>query len=149
MPGLICLREKLWTRTYSIGDQVPTCPVFTRAKIKSRFGILVNLPSQYLNIQIFVHIYIYIYIYTNSSAWPGCNTSGVHSFLIPLEKASINSFYEVRINNMELKMIWSRVIFCCLYHISQYNLCHLTARDDYYHVNPIASAMRRNCSSSK
>ena len=39
MPGLICLREKLWTRTYSIGDQVPTCPVFTRAKIKSRFGI--------------------------------------------------------------------------------------------------------------
>ena len=42
MPGLICLREKLWTRTYSVGDQVPTCPVFTRAKIKSRFGILVN-----------------------------------------------------------------------------------------------------------
>ena len=48
MPGLICLREKLWTRTYSIGDQVPTCPVFTRAKIKSRFGILVNLPSHFL-----------------------------------------------------------------------------------------------------
>ena len=47
MPVLICLREKLWTRTYSIGDQVPTCPVFTRAKIKSRFGILVNLPSQW------------------------------------------------------------------------------------------------------
>ena len=47
MPVLIFLREKLWTRTYSIGDQVPTCPVFTRAKIKSRFGILVNLPSQY------------------------------------------------------------------------------------------------------
>ena len=38
MPVLICLREKLWTRIYSIGDQVPTCPVFTRAKIKSRFG---------------------------------------------------------------------------------------------------------------
>ena len=55
MPVLIWLREKLWTRTYSVGDQVPTCPVFTRAKIKSRFGILVNLPSQY--------IYIYIYIY--------------------------------------------------------------------------------------
>ena len=32
-----CLREKLWTRTYSRGDQVPTCPVFTRVKIKSRF----------------------------------------------------------------------------------------------------------------
>ena len=47
MPGLICLREKLWTRTYSIRDQVPTCPVFTRAKIKSRFGILVNLPSHW------------------------------------------------------------------------------------------------------
>ena len=46
MPVLICLREKLWTRTYSIGDQVPTCPVFTRVKIKSRSGILVNLPSQ-------------------------------------------------------------------------------------------------------
>ena len=38
MPVLICLREKIWTRTYSKGDQVPTCPVFTRAKIKSRFG---------------------------------------------------------------------------------------------------------------
>ena len=25
---------------------MPTCTVFTRAKIKSRFGILVNLPSQ-------------------------------------------------------------------------------------------------------
>ena len=45
MPVLICLREKLWTRTYSRRDQVPTCPVFTRAKIKSRFGILTNLPS--------------------------------------------------------------------------------------------------------
>ena len=33
-------------RTYSRRDQVPTCPVFIRAKIKSRFGILVNLPSQ-------------------------------------------------------------------------------------------------------
>ena len=44
MPVLICQREKLWTRTYSIGDQVPTCPVFTCAKIKSRFGIF----SQYM-----------------------------------------------------------------------------------------------------
>ena len=26
-------------------DQEPTCPVFTRAKIKSRFGILDKLPS--------------------------------------------------------------------------------------------------------
>ena len=34
-------------RTYSVGDQVPTCPVFTRAKIKSRSGILVDLPSHY------------------------------------------------------------------------------------------------------
>ena len=42
MPVLICLREKLWTRTYSTRDQVPTCPVFTRAKIKPRFGIKVN-----------------------------------------------------------------------------------------------------------
>ena len=46
MPVLICLREKLWTRTYFTRDQVPTCPVFTRAKIKSRFGILKNLLSQ-------------------------------------------------------------------------------------------------------
>ena len=50
MPVLICLRKKLWTRTYSIRDQVPTCPVFTRAKIKSRFGILVNLPSPYVHV---------------------------------------------------------------------------------------------------
>ena len=43
----LCARgKKLWTRTYSTRDQVPTCPVFTRAKIKSRFGILKNLPSQ-------------------------------------------------------------------------------------------------------
>ena len=34
--------DKLWTRTYSTRDQVPTCPVFTRVKIKSRFGILKN-----------------------------------------------------------------------------------------------------------
>ena len=61
-------------RTYSVGDQVPTCPVFTRAKIKSRFRILVNLPSQsgisvlvaryiYIYIYTYLHIYIYIYIY--------------------------------------------------------------------------------------
>ena len=47
MPALICLRKKLWTRTYSTRDQVSTCPVFTRAKVKSRFGILKNLPSHY------------------------------------------------------------------------------------------------------
>ena len=41
----LCARGKNWTRTYSTRDQVPTCPVFTRAKIKSRFGILKNLPS--------------------------------------------------------------------------------------------------------
>ena len=45
MPGLICLREKLWARTYSIGDQVPTCP---------RSGIKVNLSRH--------NIYIYIYM---------------------------------------------------------------------------------------
>ena len=43
----MCQRKKLWTRTYSTRDQVPTCPVFTRAKIKFRFGILKNLPSQF------------------------------------------------------------------------------------------------------
>ena len=37
--------RKTLNRTYSVGDQVPTCPVFTRAKIKSRFGIIDNLPS--------------------------------------------------------------------------------------------------------
>ena len=45
MPVLICLRKELWTGLISVGDQVPTCPVFTRAKIKSRLGILDNLPS--------------------------------------------------------------------------------------------------------
>ena len=40
MPVLIWLREELWTGLISVGDQVPTCPVFTRAKIKSRFGII-------------------------------------------------------------------------------------------------------------
>ena len=47
MPVLICLRKEHWTGLISVGDQVPTCPVFTRAKIKSRLGILVNLPSQH------------------------------------------------------------------------------------------------------
>ena len=48
----LCARgKKLWTRTYSARDQVPTCPVFTRAKIKSRFGIKVNLSRH--------NIYIY------------------------------------------------------------------------------------------
>ena len=44
MPVLICLRRELWTGLISVGDQVPTCPVFTRAKIKSCLGILVNFP---------------------------------------------------------------------------------------------------------
>ena len=48
MPVLICPRKKIWTRSYSTRDQVPVCPVFTRAKIKSRFGILKNFPSQYI-----------------------------------------------------------------------------------------------------
>ena len=39
--------KKKKTGLISVGDQVPTCPVFTRAKIKSRLGILVNLPSHY------------------------------------------------------------------------------------------------------
>ena len=34
--------EKLRTMTYYTRDQVPVCPVFTHAKIKSRFGIKVN-----------------------------------------------------------------------------------------------------------
>ena len=51
MPVLTCLREKLWTGLISVGDQVPTCPVFTRAKIKSRFGIFVDLPSHCLDLK--------------------------------------------------------------------------------------------------
>ena len=52
IPHIICQflcarKKKLWTRTYSTWDQVPTCPVFTRVKIKSRFGILKNLPSHF------------------------------------------------------------------------------------------------------
>ena len=37
MPVLICLRKELWTGLISVGDQVPTCPVFTRAKNKVPF----------------------------------------------------------------------------------------------------------------
>ena len=40
--------DKLWTRTYFTRDQVPVCPVFTRAKIKSRSGIKVNSRHSYL-----------------------------------------------------------------------------------------------------
>ena len=52
MPVLICLRKKLWTRTYSIRDQVPTCPVFTRAKIKPRSGIKVKFSHHNLHMKI-------------------------------------------------------------------------------------------------
>ena len=49
----LCAREKnLWTRTYSTRDQVPTCPVFTLAKIKSRFGILIVSRHTYKEIKI-------------------------------------------------------------------------------------------------
>ena len=57
IPHIICQflyawEKKLWTRTYSVRDQVPSCPVFTRAKIKSRFGILnsfrVTIPTNYI-----------------------------------------------------------------------------------------------------
>ena len=61
MPVLICLREKLWTRTYSIRDQVPTRPVFTRAKIKSCFGILVDLLSQHTHTHTQTHTRTHIY----------------------------------------------------------------------------------------
>ena len=44
--------RKTLNRTYSVGDQVPTCPVFTRAKIKSRPGILVNFASHMQEIEI-------------------------------------------------------------------------------------------------
>ena len=71
MPVLIWLREELWTGLISVGDQVPTCPVFTRAKIKSRFGILVNLPSHHFKIFTLLSLdeqhFIYIYIYNKYS----------------------------------------------------------------------------------
>ena len=61
IPHVICqvlyAWEKNWARTYSIGDQVPTCAVFTRAKIKSRYGILVDLPSQNILIKKFFKDY--------------------------------------------------------------------------------------------
>ena len=44
MPEKKTLNEDLF---YKGSSQVPTCPVFTRAKIKSRFGIFVNLPSHW------------------------------------------------------------------------------------------------------
>ena len=40
--------RKTLNRTYSVGDQVPTCPIFTRVKIKSRFGIIDNFASHNL-----------------------------------------------------------------------------------------------------
>ena len=59
MPVLICLREKLWTRTYYVGDQVPTCPVFTRAKIKVLFWDF----SQFaVTIYIYICVCVYIHI---------------------------------------------------------------------------------------
>ena len=54
MPVLICLRKELWTGLISVGDQVPTCPVFTRAKIKFRLGILINFPVTLPNINSFI-----------------------------------------------------------------------------------------------
>ena len=62
MPVLICLRKKLWTRTYSTRDQVPTCPVFTRAKIKSRYGIKVNFCVT-VCLRMYQHACLHIYRY--------------------------------------------------------------------------------------
>ena len=61
MPVLICLRKELWTGLISVGDQVPTCPVFTRAKIKSRLGILVQFAVTQLKIShLFEHSLFYL-----------------------------------------------------------------------------------------
>ena len=43
VPHIICQFLYAWEKKSEWGDQVPTCPVFARAKIMSRFGILVIL----------------------------------------------------------------------------------------------------------
>ena len=92
IPHIICQflyareKKKLWTRTYSTRDQVPVCPVFTRAKIKSRFGIFNNLPSHlwYVNILNWKLIILddcfdrlILTIFTNLSARAGYDTTSV------------------------------------------------------------------------
>ena len=59
-------KKKIWTRTYSTRDQVPTCPVFTRAKIKPRFGIKVKFSRHNIDFSetpsIHTHTHTHIWI---------------------------------------------------------------------------------------
>ena len=48
MPVLICLRKELWTGLISVGGSSANLPRLHTRKIKSHFGTLVNLPSQYV-----------------------------------------------------------------------------------------------------
>ena len=99
MPVLICRREKLWTRTYSTGDQVPTCPVFTRAKIKSRLG-------DFSQFAVTIAYFIYTPLLSRSAS--------VHlftlSFILPV-------YHLVSLSGHHLysSSLYSIVLSCCLY----------------------------------
>ena len=64
-PFLYAWEKKLWTRTYSTRDQVPTCPIFTRAKIKPRSGIKVKFSrhsSKIYLMKIYISEFVLLYI---------------------------------------------------------------------------------------
>ena len=62
MPVPICPRKDSEQGLILQGIKCQSAPSSHVRKIKSRFGILVNLPSQYIYIHAYIYIYIHIYI---------------------------------------------------------------------------------------
>ena len=116
MPVLICLRKELWTGLISVGDQVPTCPVFTRAKIKFRLGILVNFhvtPADFTSVGYLTPDYhyshckrrkfwVYIFTYTLSA-------TGV---FISREELYIYTYVAGGNSPLECSTYWEEHIHC-------------------------------------
>ena len=111
MPGLICLREKLWTRTYSIGDQVPTCPVFTRAKIKPRSGIKVNLSRH--NLLIFIATWSNPFIKMNKNLC-FCEITDFQRFFVSSKSVTVLQYCIIYLNVNDSKQRHRIIILKCI-----------------------------------
>ena len=95
MPVLICLRKELWTGLISVGDQVPTYPVFTRAKIKSRLGILINFPVTRVWKVLSVSKFIYRSVGEGATSFPGMLHFTLDPHLIVLSKAASSTIFRI------------------------------------------------------
>ena len=121
MPVLICLRKELWTGLISVGDQVPTCPVFTRAKIKSHFGILVNSPSQYLQNVFTNHIFN---IYVKRRIWHWITDNGWYA----IKRNQINQPNHFH----RLYELSSLLLFVAMFSSKSVMQCHTFILSDHF-----------------